>query len=356
MTPLHILSKHVSKTAGMAMFGAALLLVFLFLLFTYLAEFAELKPGYGAFDALKYVLWQAPGFLYDLLPVAALIGAVVGLGALASNSELIVMRASGVSIWRIVRWVIRPALLMVVLAFALSEWVVPYCEGQSKLAKDHNHVAKIGSVSGYWTKENNRFIFVEYADALGRLKNVHILEMDPTGRMQQTLFAGSGQFKHDQQWQFNQVDQSIIQPDGSAKYQQIKQTDVTLALQPRFVQIVTVSPDDLSPSQLIEYMRYMSEYAQVPKTYILAFWTKLASPFSLISLVIVACSFIFGPLRQQTVGFRLVIAIFVGLGFHYIQDFLGYASLVYSPSPAWFVVVPIVACFAVGAYLLHRVK
>jgi lipopolysaccharide export system permease protein len=100
----------------------------------------------------------------------------------------------------------------------------------------------------------------------------------------------------------------------------------------------------------------MHEYSQVPKTYQLAFWQKVAAPFALIALVLIACSFIFGPLRQQSMGFRLVIALFTGLGFFYLQDFLGYASLVYSPSPAWFVFVPIFFMFAIGAYLLQRAR
>jgi len=103
-------------------------------------------------------------------------------------------------------------------------------------------------------------------------------------------------------------------------------------------------------------MRYMEEYSQVPKTYQLAFWQKLASPFALITLVLIACSFIFGPLRQQSMGFRLVIALFIGLGFYYLQDFLGYASLVYSPSPVWFVFFPILLMFIGGSYLLYRAR
>ncbi len=131
---------------------------------------------------------------------------------------------------------------------------------------------------------------------------------------------------------------------------------LSLALQPKYVHMVTIDPEDLSPSQLVSFMSYMHEYSQVPKTYQLAFWQKLGSPFALIALVVIACSFIFGPLRQQSMGFRLVIALFAGLGFFYLQDFLGYASLVYSPSPAWFVFIPIIFMFAAGGYLLHRAR
>lgn len=357
MMSQHILAKHVSKTAGLAMFGTALLLVFLFVLFTYLSEFAELKEGYGALDALQYVLWQSPKFLYQLMPVAALIGAVLGLGTLASNSELIIMRSAGVSLWRIVRWVIRPALLMVVVAFALSQWVLPYSEQKAKQVHQQSGAkTKIGSVQGYWTREGNRYIYIDYANSLGQLKNIHILEMDDQSHLRQTLHAESGHFKTDQQWTLKNIQQSVIQNDGRAISSKQAESPINLALQPRFVQLVTISPEDLAPSELIEYMHYLSEHTQLPKSYILAFWQKIASPFSLIALVVIACSFIFGPLRQQSVGFRLVIALFIGLGFHYVQDFLGYASLVYSPSPAWFVLVPIVLSFALGAYLLHRVK
>jgi lipopolysaccharide export system permease protein len=120
--------------------------------------------------------------------------------------------------------------------------------------------------------------------------------------------------------------------------------------------MVTLDPEDLSPSQLVSFMGYMREYSQVPKTYELAFWQKVSSPLGLITLVLLACSFIFGPLRQQSMGFRLVIALFTGLGFFYLQDFLGYASLVYAPSPAWFVLIPILLMFGVGSYLLYRAR
>ncbi|XID74837.1 LPS export ABC transporter permease LptG [Alkanindiges sp. WGS2144] len=357
MMHVNLLPRHVIKTAGLAMLGAAFLLLLLQMLFSYIAELGELKPGYGAYQALTYILWQAPKFLYDTLPIAGLMGAVIGLGSLASNSEIIVMRSVGVSLWRIVGWVLMPALLLIVLSFALSQWVLPYTNDQAKfIQKQSGKAAKIGEVYGYWTREGNRYIYVDYANSLGQLKHVRMIDLDEKYRINQTLTAQTGEYTDRQHWQLSQVQQSIINPDGSATAMQQQTVDMDLALQPRFVRIVTVAPEDLAPSQLVEYMQYLSEHAQLPKPYILAFWQKIAAPFALISLVVIACSFIFGPLRQQSMGFRLVIALFIGLGFRYLQDFLSYASLVYSPSPVWFVMLPIVICFGIGAYLLHRAK
>ena len=174
--------------------------------------------------------------------------------------------------------------------------------------------------------------------------------------MQSFVTAEKGQFLKDGQWTLEKSHQVDLLAQGNAIKTDHEQQALGLALQPKYVHMVTLDPDDLSPSQLISFMQYLSEYSQVPKTYELAFWKKVTSPFALITLVLIACSFIFGPLRQQSMGFRLVIALFTGLGFFYLQDFLGYASLVYAPSPAWFVLLPVVLMFMMGSYLLYRAR
>ncbi|ENU90680.1 putative Permease [Acinetobacter sp. neg1] len=356
MLARRIVAKHVTKTTILAMLGTTLVLSFLQVLFTYLGELGSLKPDYNAWQAFLYVMWGAPHYLYEILPVAALIGSVLGLGALASNSELIVMRSVGISLWRIVGWVMRSALLLIVLSFVLSEWVIPYTNEQAQSIKKQRSVAALGEVKGYWTREGQRFIYIDYANSKGQLRNIQSIDFDQDYRLQSFVNAEKGQFVKDGQWTLEQSHQVDLLAQGNAIKTDHDQQALGLALQPKYVHMVTLDPEDLSPSQLISFMRYMDEYSQVPKTYELAFWQKVTSPFALITLVLIACSFIFGPLRQQSMGFRLVIALFTGLGFFYLQDFLGYASLVYAPSPAWFVLMPVVLIFMVGSYLLYRAR
>ena len=356
MLARRIVAKHVTKTTVLAMLGTTLVLSFLQILFTYLGELGSLKPTYNAWQAFLYVIWGAPSYLYDILPVAALIGSVLGLGALASNSELIVMRSVGISLWRIVGWVMRSALLLIVLSFVLSEWVIPYTNEKAQSIKKQRSVAALGEVKGYWSREGQRFIYIDYANSQGQLRNIQAIDFDQNYRLQSFVTAEKGQFLKDGQWTLEKSHQVDLLAQGNAIKTDHDQQALGLALQPKYVHMVTLDPDDLSPSQLISFMQYLSEYSQVPKTYELAFWKKVTSPFALITLVLIACSFIFGPLRQQSMGFRLVIALFTGLGFFYLQDFLSYASLVYAPSPAWFVLLPVVLMFIMGSYLLYRAR
>lgn len=356
MVARRILAWHVIKATGLSMLAAVALLTLLQVLFAYLAELGELNAHYGAWQALLYVFWDTPYKAQQVLEISALIGAVIGLGSLASNSELVVMRSVGVSLWRIVGWAIYPALLLILLSFVLSQWVIPYTNEQAKAVQKQGYTASLGEVRGYWTREGQRFVYIDYANAKGQLERIQAMDFDDDYRLVSSITAEKGVFQHAKQWQLSDVNQVDIFDDGHAQRVHSAQQHLALALQPKYVHMVTVDPENLAPSQLLSFMGYLHEYSQVPKKYELAFWKKVAAPFSMIALVVVACSFVFGPLRQQSMGFRLVIALFTGLGFYYLQDFMGYASLVYSPSPAWFVFLPVLCLLAIGGYLLHRMR
>ena len=164
MLARRIVAKYVTKTTLFSMLGATVVLSVLQVLFTYLAELGDLKDTYSAWDAFKFVMWGAPRYLYEILPISALIGAVLGLGTMLLSSYLIVMLSACISVGRMVGSVMRSAFVLVLLSFALSEWVIPYTNEQAKSAKSHRTVAALGAVIGYWPREGQRFIYIYYAN------------------------------------------------------------------------------------------------------------------------------------------------------------------------------------------------
>lgn len=355
-----IMRRHVSRVTFAAMAGVILILLVVQMLFVFLGQIGELNAEYRIGAALYFVLLQVPPNLYAILPIGALIGAVVGLGSLASSSELVVMRASGVSVWRIVGWVLRPALVFGLLAFALSQWLIPPAS-QTSASVRSGMKSDIG-LHGYWHKEGKEFSFISYANDKGQLGAVKAFQFDADQQLISSWQSPSGLYQDDGKqgglvWMLSNVSNAYILPTGQSQAEHAKQQAWTVNLKPKLLAAATTNPDDLSPSQLFKYVRLLSvDQDNVTNDYKLAFWQKTLAPLGLLSLVVLACAFVFGSLRNRSMGFRVVIALLVGLGFRYIQDFIGYVSLVAGGWIVLYVFLPIAVAFLLGAFALRRAR
>lgn len=362
------LANYVRLHAVFAMLSATVLLWALNVSLAFLSELDNLKAGYGFFDALRYILWRSPQYLYEFLPMATLVGAVVGLGNLASHSELTVMRAAGVSLYRIVSWVVQAVVMLVLLALLLSQYVLPYTNAKAKLTKHPESKALLSEVNGFWTKQqalpqsatpanppaSSQLVYVDYANADGNILKLTAWQIDAKDRIQEVMTAKAGKYQQQNQWLLDDVSVLSIKENGGSMRTQYKQLTKTLPLQPQYIYLMTRPVDDLSISDLYTYNHYLSEQGKASAEHKLAFWQKLLSPLAFLSLVLIACSFVFGSLRQQSMGLRIVIAILCGLVFRYVQNLTAYMGLVYPVSPLWFVVLPIILSAMLGIFLLNR--
>ena len=134
------------------------------------------------------------------------------------------------------------------------------------------------------------------------------------------------------------------------------QLDWNIDLSPQLLSVLLVDPQRQSISGLFRFAAYFREEGLEAGSYYLAFWKKLLQPAATGALVLLAISFIFGPLREATMGFRIFVAIFIGLGFTIIQRLLEPASLLYGFSPVLAVLFPIIVCFVLGVLLIRRVR
>ncbi len=350
-----MLRRLVVQNTALAMLGTTVLLLVMQSIFSYIAELGNLTAQYRPLAALQHVLWSLPEHLYGLLPLTALMGAVLGLGLLASESALTVMRAAGVSLWRIVGWTLLPASALLALTLLLSEWVIPVTSQQAATSRDPRAALAHGEVRGHWVRHNQRLVHVERATDNGRIDGVQVLDFDAAGRLQQNITAASGRHVQGQRWQLNDLHTVTFAADGTATLHVQAQQVLALPLQPQWIHVATQKPDLLAPSMLWRYIQHQKAQQQpVPREFVLALWQKLTAPLALAALVVLACSFVFGSLRQQTMGLRLVTALFVGLGFRYVQDFLGYTSLVFASNIGAMVLLPVLLTALLGAWLLHR--
>ncbi|MBO1516055.1 LPS export ABC transporter permease LptG [Psychrobacter halodurans] len=380
---LKVLGRYVRRNALLAIIGAVVGLWALQLIFSYLSELDSLDDSYTMSEAIKYIFYRSPYFLEQFIPTGALLGAVVGLGLLANKSELVVMRAAGVSIYRIVGWVLQPALIFVLLALAINQFVLPHSNQLAKDINDEGSRSLVTSVRGYWTVQprfenaqdgsakpaGSDILYIDYADVQGNIGEVKRWHLDNDGNLQTAIHAKDGQYvgrqaldsssgtpsgQYRYEWQLNDMTTLSINQGFESSQAVFASDTLSLPFAPESVYLLTRKAEDLSLTQLYEHRQFMRGQGNRSLEHELAFWQKLLSPLSILSLVIVACSFVFGSLRTHSLGLRIVVALLFGLLFSYVQDLVGFVSLATGFSPLLMVLLPILGSAALGFYLIKR--
>ncbi|MEX1669939.1 LPS export ABC transporter permease LptG [Zhongshania guokunii] len=348
------LNRYIGRTVAGAILLVLMVIVGLDLLSELVDGLKEIRGDYTFVSVLKYVAMIAPGSFYDYLPFAALVGCLSGLGSLASSSELIVMRAAGVSTWQLLAAVIKPTLILTLVGLCVAEFVAPVSQqiAESQRAVALQKTANIHSRHGMWHREGQQFMHFNAVQPNGVLFGVSIFSFDDDRRLETNTFAERAYFI-DGHWTLEDA-KVVSLTDKGATQQHFQQLDWDSGLSPDLLNILVLDPQDLSISGLWRYAHYLKKQGLNAGDYELAFWNKLLQPLTIMGMVLVAISFIFGPLRNVTMGFRIFVGVMVGIVFRTAQDILGPSSMVYGFDPIYASLLPIVVCFMAGVYMLSR--
>ncbi|MEL0169239.1 MAG: LPS export ABC transporter permease LptG [Pseudomonadaceae bacterium] len=348
------LDRHIGSSVLFSILVVLAVILGLDLLFSYINELDDLKGGYGAAQALSYTLLSVPRRIHDLLPLAALVGCLVGLGTLASNSELTVMRSAGVSIARITGAVMKPLLVLMVLGVLIGEYVAPYSENMAAsrkaIAVGSNEALKS---KGLWHREGNDFLHINAVQPNGVLYGVTRYRFDDQRHLLEASFASRASVQEDD-WLMEDVRSTQFAESGESSVTVNLQERWNIHLSPELLKVVVLDADALPLTGIWQYQKYLANQGLDNHPYWLAFWKKLFQPLATAALVFVAVSFVFGPLRSVTMGQRLFTGVLVGFVFQIGQDLLGPSSLVFGFSPLIAVLLPIGVLIVLGAYLLRR--
>lgn len=352
---MQILTRYVARQVFMAIFVVMIVVVGLDLIFSTLDEFNRLSGNYQMLEAASFVSMRIPRRIYEFLPLACLIGCMAGLGAMAANSELTVMRASGVSIGRIGFALLKPIAILMLFNLALSEWVIPELEPMAQAyqaEKKGQQSLMTNRGRGYWHKENDTFMRFSSISREGHIIGVSQFTFNDKYELIEIRRAHHAEPVSDGWWL---KDVSLIRLKHNA-YKQIHiksffwRTDLTS----ESLRLAIVSPQDMSLYRLYHYVNYLKEQDLDARQYELAMWSKALQPLSAFVLVLLGMSFIFGPLRSASAGYRIFSGILAGLIYKYAQDMLSPISLVSGMPPIWASLLPILICAVLAFYLLKR--
>lgn len=352
MTPL--LSRYVARSV---IGGALLVLAVLIALDTLFAFFGELDDlGRGDYDiwtAALYVLLTVPARIYELFPAAVAIGGVLGLGTLAANSELVVMRAAGVSIGRIIVMVMQGGLVLMAVIVAVGEGVAPSSQQQ---AENVRAVAISGqgaarSERGLWVRDGERFINVGEVLPGRVLRDVEIYSFDGT-RLSSARHAESVVYTGDG-WRMHELRITHIE-DGSLATEHVEEVERDRLVRPELFQLLTISPESLPIWQLHRYVEYLRANRLESDRFALAFWKKLETPLSTLVMLLLALPVIFGSMRSAGAGQRIFIGSLIGIGYYLVAELFSHIGIVYGLAPPLAALAPVLLFTVLGLYGLQR--
>ncbi|MCV6624497.1 MAG: LPS export ABC transporter permease LptG [Cellvibrionaceae bacterium] len=318
-------------------------------------QLGSMRGNYTFVEVLVYVGLTIPRRIIEYIPFSALVGCLIGLGILASNSELVVMRAAGVSVAKITWAVLKPVLLFIALGLALGEYVTPYTE---QAAESRRSVAlgrgQALDDKGMWNRDGNEFMHANTVLPAGVLLGVTRYQFDDQGQLLVSSFAERASFQGDH-WLEEKARVANFDAGGEKIEQELAQTRRwQTELSPDLLSLLVLSPEGLSIQDLYRYTQYLDQQGLDTSQYRLAFWQKILQPLATASLVLIAVSFIFGPLRETTMGYRIFTGVIVGIVFRTSQDLLGPSSLVFGFAPLIAVLIPILVCGGIGLLLLRK--
>lgn len=332
-------------------------LVGLFVFITFIDQIGDLGTGhYGLLDVVRFTLYSIPNIVYQVFPMSALLGAILGLSSLAVDSELVVIRAAGVSIARLIGSVFKIGAILAVAAMLIGELVTPWSETAAERDRAEAMQEDISQQTdfGIWMRDGMTYVNVGEVLPDLSLVNVRIFEFDNEGRLRSLVYADRGDYEN-QRWRLTGIQQTLINEDRSgAESKEVRAAYWTTDVTPGILAVFMIRPDQLSAWQLHRYIAHLQENNQDTSSYELAFWHKVMTPVATAVMVILAIPFVFSQVRTGGFGRNLFFGIMLGLVYFAFDKGFGYVVLVSDIPPMLGAVLPTAVFLILGLFLLRR--
>lgn len=305
--------------------------------------------------ALQYCVMLLPREAYELFPMVALLGGMLGLGGLASSNELTVIRAAGVSVRRIMVAVMKMALLFMLLVAFVGEFVAPRLEQDARImrARAMSQNVSINEQDQLWARDGDTYISIERLLPNDVARGVALYEFNDQHRLLQTVHASQALYK-DGSWVLQQAVKSVLGSDGVTTARVAEERWHT-DLKPDVLDVVALPPDKLSIADLAGYIAYTHANGLDASVYELSLWTRVFAPLATAGMMLLAVPFIFGSLRSVGIGLRITVGGLLGIGFYLFNAVFGRVALVYDFSPLLGAILPTVIVFGLWWVLMRRV-
>jgi lipopolysaccharide export system permease protein len=331
------LAREVSGAIGLVLAGFLALFGF----FDMLAEVNNIGRGdYQIRHAFAFVALRMPGRVYELMPIAVLIGTLYSLSTLARHSEITVLRVSGMSTRNLLTALFQVATVFALITLLIGEVVAPPAERvaqQMRLTQKGNTIE--GMRSGLWVKDERSFINVKVVLLDTQLRGIRIYTFDDKAMLRSVTDAAEGVYIPPASWRLTGVVQTILHDDRS---EVVRMPDMEWhsALNPDILAVLVVAPERMSLLHLTAYIRHLAENSQKTQRYDIALWKKVIYPLAALVMVALALPFGYTHNRVGGVSLKIFSGVMIGVFFHMLNGLFSNLGVINSWSPLISAIAP----------------
>jgi lipopolysaccharide export system permease protein len=373
---MSVISRYLAQNIALGVFFVLFGFLALFAFFDLLNELDDLgRGGYRLQHAVAYVVLSLPSHVYELMPIAALIGAIYALAQFASHSEITAMRAAGMGRTMALRSIVLVGAMFAVLTALIGEVVTPPAERLAQKVR----LSAMGTTiagqfrSGMWIKDTlrdeagapKRVRFVNIGRLLpdASIENLQIFEFDPRFYLLSVTRAKRAVYEEGQ-WRLQGIEETGFiagrTPDDIPTLQaRLAHRDEALwpsDIGPDIVRVAMLQPDRMSIVALVNYTRHLRENQQTAHRYEIALWKKIVYPLAVIVMMTLALPFGYLQVRAGGIGYKVFAGIMLGIGFHFLNGLFSHLGLLNTWPPWVSVSIPSLVALLVAFVMLHRVE
>lgn len=378
---MKVLTRYVAKEVLISTLFVLVALVALIAFFDLVSQARNIGNRYSISMALFLTMLKLPSRLYEVMPIAALLGAVYTMSRLASNSEFTIMRVAGLSPFRLAGMMTVPALILIAMTYCLGEWLTPAAD---MMRNDMDNIlfnrklSARGYSSGVWVKDNVKEQ-QNAGQATVRFVNVHnliagehsrtgawrVFEFDKDGSLIRVLHAPEANYISGRGWHLKDAkvetlpkithDETPMVEKSSAR----KDVDLMLPseMRPEILGVLTIKPERMGISDLWQYIAHLKETRQTSDRYQVALWSKVFYPLAIFVMLAVAMPFAYLNTRSGGVSIKIFAGLMIGISFYALNNIFSFLGVLNTWHPMVVAVVPtsvMLICAAVALWLLER--
>jgi lipopolysaccharide export system permease protein len=352
-----LLSNYLLRAILASTFLVIIVLLALAGLIEFIGQLESTQGDYGIPQALLFTVLRLPQLSFEMLPIAALIGSLLGLGGLANNSELVVMRTAGLSVARLAGMVAMSGAVLMILTGLVGEFIGPPLDYFARTMRDAGRYGQqdrdIGSAA--WVKDGPVILHLERINSEFEFGALYMFRFNEDNSLKSIARAENSGIDDSDKWILENYHETRFRDDGV----QVVESSLAVEsfdLNAELLGITLVKPVSLSARGLMSYINYLRRNSLSAERYETEFWSRVSRTATVMVMPVLALAFVFGSLRSAGSGGRLLIGVLIGLAYFLASEMIANSGQVFDLNPAIVTWLPSLALLIVTGFALSRVK